>query len=555
MSSIEYVGHIIDQHGIHFAQEKLDEVLNFAMPVRIKDLQRFIGMVNYFGDHIQHLATELRMLREMEQEFRQHKVLQWTQERKIQFERIKSIVKALPQLYFLNDHDPVRVYTDASEYAVGGYVCQVVDGKEKPIGFMSKTLKRAERRWTTTERECYAIYMTLRKFEYLIRDIPFKLYTDHENLKYLNVPPSNKVLRWKLAIQEYNFKLNYIKGENNVVADGFSRLTEEIPSTDIFLPETAEVNNQSKKGDVSNMYSEVVGNAQSPSPSLVRSSRFRKSRKRRQDIMVGDPENGPDISVIDTRLMVPNISSSPSEDFVNVAETSSLNVVMAINTVDGTPVRKKRNCNKRSRKLKKPNDQENPNPILINLADSDNQETDNNSLEIVETNLEIQPESDNSNGNPEPSPICKTDEQQFKWFTSVHNAWLGHRGLSATLEMLNERGCVWTGMRTDVADMIMKCPTCQKLSVRKLEYQTHPFITSTYRPHECINVDTLVLNQVDKHGNTAVIVVIDTFTRWIELYPIPDYTEQQVAALKLLEHFGRYGPPKMILTDRSPICK
>ena len=52
MSSIEYVGHIIDQNGIHFGQDKLDEVLNFAMPIRIKDLQRFIGMVNYFGDHI-----------------------------------------------------------------------------------------------------------------------------------------------------------------------------------------------------------------------------------------------------------------------------------------------------------------------------------------------------------------------------------------------------------------------------------------------------------------------------------------------------------------------
>ena len=84
--------------------------------------------------------------------------------------------------------------------------------------------------------------------------------TDHENLLYLNVPPSNKVLRWKLAIQEYNFKLNYIKGENDVVADDFSRLTEDIPSTEILTPEIAEVNNQSKKGGLNNMYSDIVGN-------------------------------------------------------------------------------------------------------------------------------------------------------------------------------------------------------------------------------------------------------------------------------------------------------
>ncbi len=94
---------------------------------------------------------------------------------------------------------------------------------------MSKTRNRQQRRWTTTERERYAIYMTLKKYEYLVRDIPFELYTDHESLVYLNNPPSNKVMRWKLAIQEYNCTIDYIKGELNIVADGLSRLTEELP--------------------------------------------------------------------------------------------------------------------------------------------------------------------------------------------------------------------------------------------------------------------------------------------------------------------------------------
>ncbi len=97
---------------------------------------------------------------------------------------------------------------------------------------------------------------------------------------------------------------------------------------------------------------------------------------------------------------------------------------------------------------------------------------------------------------------------------------------------------------------ISTCPTCQKLDVRRIDIQTHPYTTSTYQPHECLNIDTLVLNQPDKHGNIAIIVVIDTFTRWLELYPIPDYTAE-IAAMKLLEHFGRYGAPKTILTDRG----
>ena len=59
---------------------------------------------------------------------------------------------------------------------------------------------KCERRWTAIEKECYDLHMTLKKFEYLLRDVPFTLYTDHANLVYLNVPPSNKVLRWKMAM-------------------------------------------------------------------------------------------------------------------------------------------------------------------------------------------------------------------------------------------------------------------------------------------------------------------------------------------------------------------
>jgi len=68
LSSIEYLGHIIDQTGIHFSREKIDKVLQFETSVVVKDLMGFMGLVNYFGDHIPHLADELRLLREMEKE-------------------------------------------------------------------------------------------------------------------------------------------------------------------------------------------------------------------------------------------------------------------------------------------------------------------------------------------------------------------------------------------------------------------------------------------------------------------------------------------------------
>ena len=67
-SAIEYLGQIIDEKGLRFSKEKLDSVLNFATPVVIKDLQKFIGLVNWFRDHIPNLSEEMKLLREMEDE-------------------------------------------------------------------------------------------------------------------------------------------------------------------------------------------------------------------------------------------------------------------------------------------------------------------------------------------------------------------------------------------------------------------------------------------------------------------------------------------------------
>ena len=156
-SAIEYLGQIIDEHGLRFSKEKLDSVLNFTTPVVIKDLQKFIGLVNWFRDHIPNLSEEMKLLREMEEEAKKSRKLRWTDERSAQFENLKQIFNDLQSLYFLVEGGTVKVYTDASDYAIGGYVCQIVNGREQPVGFMSKTLTHDQRKWTTTERECYAI--------------------------------------------------------------------------------------------------------------------------------------------------------------------------------------------------------------------------------------------------------------------------------------------------------------------------------------------------------------------------------------------------------------
>ena len=92
-----------------------------------------------------------------------------------------------PALFFVSEHAPIVVMTDASDYGIGAYIYQLVDKKEQPIVFMSKLLHRAELKCSTVEKEAFAIFATLKKHNHLLRDNKFLLRTDHKNLTYISV--------------------------------------------------------------------------------------------------------------------------------------------------------------------------------------------------------------------------------------------------------------------------------------------------------------------------------------------------------------------------------
>ncbi len=116
------------------------------------------------------------------------------------------------------------LHTDASTYGIGGYLFQLIEGIRHAIMFISRQLTACERKWAVIEKEAFAIFFSFQKAEHLIRDRPFILRTDARNLTFLNTDHREKVKRWKLAIQGFDFKVEHIRGVDNIEADAFSRL-------------------------------------------------------------------------------------------------------------------------------------------------------------------------------------------------------------------------------------------------------------------------------------------------------------------------------------------
>jgi hypothetical protein len=130
-------------------------------------------------------------------------------------------------LYFFDydvENNPVTLETDASDYGIGGVLWQTVGGEKRCVAIYSKSLDATQFNWSTIEKEGYAIFYAFNKWEYMLRDIHFLIKTDHKNLTFVNRDNSQKVLRWKLAMQQFDFRVEHIAGKHNIVPDGLSRL-------------------------------------------------------------------------------------------------------------------------------------------------------------------------------------------------------------------------------------------------------------------------------------------------------------------------------------------
>ena len=388
MTEVVYVGHTLNEQGIHFTRSKLDSVKNFPRPATEKQLRSFLGLANWFRDHIDDHSNKARPLQLMLQAYKQRRKLIWTAAADEAFERIKHDIDGCPMLFFLDDVSPIYLYTDASNYGIGAYLFQLVDGIRKPIGFISQSFCDRMLNWDTPQKEGYAIYYALQKWEYLLRDRQFYIKTDHANLTRLknDYGSNKKVQRWLLCFQSFDFELEAIAGDTNIVADALSRLctnNEEVAMTRLNVLTTFEV-----------------------------PARF------------------------------------------------------------------------------------------------------------------------------------------WKLIGTVHNSIAGHGGVERTLTKLRASNQVWGHQREHIRQYIAVCPCCQKMNQLKHPIHAHPFTTSTYKVMERITMDVIESLQPDEEGNTCIHVIIDSFSRFIELIPSKDNTAR-AAAKALLSHVGRYGAPHQIGSDNG----
>jgi hypothetical protein len=213
---LEYLGYWVTQQGITPLPKKIDALRRIEPPKNKKELRRFIGMVNFYRDMWIRRSEVLAPLTALTSKTA---VWRWTDVEENAFRTIIRIMGREVLLVYPDFEKPFEIHTDASDYQMGAVLHQ----EGKPIAFYSKKLNNQQKKYTTTEKELLAIVATLKEFENILLGHEIIIYTDHKNLTYKDFN-SNRVIRQRMALERFGVQLNYVRGEDNVVADALSRL-------------------------------------------------------------------------------------------------------------------------------------------------------------------------------------------------------------------------------------------------------------------------------------------------------------------------------------------
>ena len=178
-TSVEYLGHIIDEKGKHPSNSAIEAIKLLKKPENVQEVQAFLGKINYYGRFIQNLsekASPLYFLLKKSSKF------EWTNDCQVAFEKLKTDVISATKLSHYNETKPLILATDASQRGIGAVLMQKQNDEERPIAHASKTQSSTQQRYSQIEREALSIIYGVKKFHQYLYGRKFTLITDHKPL-------------------------------------------------------------------------------------------------------------------------------------------------------------------------------------------------------------------------------------------------------------------------------------------------------------------------------------------------------------------------------------
>ena len=261
---VNYLGQIVSAEGYRLDPGKTEAVraLKDSEPKTIGELRKLLGLLGYYRRYIKDFARIARPLFDLLQappdvnsnssnvknSVPSSQPIQWQSQHQNALSELLDCLISPPILGYPDYSQPFELHTDASLQGLGAVLYQIQEGKMRVIGYGSRSLSPAERRYHAGKLEFLALkWAVCEHFRDILYYAPnFTIYTDNNSLTYiLSTAKLNATgHRWVSELADFTFDIKYRPGRNNQDIDALSRMpvdlanyremcTEEVPSENI----------------------------------------------------------------------------------------------------------------------------------------------------------------------------------------------------------------------------------------------------------------------------------------------------------------------------------
>jgi hypothetical protein len=230
VQQLDFLGHRVTAGGFTPLLSAVDAIMDFPLPSTVKQLQGFLGVINFYRKFVPAAARLLRPLTEsLKGSPRPTAVVEWSQPMLQAVEDAKRALSKATLLAHPAAGAELGIAVDASAEHVGAALQQRASPAAawQPLGFFSKKLEPAQVKYSAFDRELLACYLGIRHFRFMLEGRAFTVYTDHKPLTQAlartSEPWTARQSRQLSYVAEFTADIRHVPGVDNIVADTLSR--------------------------------------------------------------------------------------------------------------------------------------------------------------------------------------------------------------------------------------------------------------------------------------------------------------------------------------------
>ncbi|CAK1602576.1 unnamed protein product [Parnassius mnemosyne] len=226
---ISFLGYSISASGTKPLDSKIEAIKKFPLPTDVRQLRRFLGMINFYRRFLPRMAEKQAPLNNLLKGVLKNKQpIILSGESLKAFEACKESLSDAALLAHPDCQAKLALVTDASDKAIGAVLQQLKDDEWQPLAFFSRKLSTSQKKYSPYDRELLAIYEAIKYFRHMLEARNFIVYTDHKPISFAfherkrNCSP--RQYRHLDYISQFTTDIRHISGKDNVVADTLSRV-------------------------------------------------------------------------------------------------------------------------------------------------------------------------------------------------------------------------------------------------------------------------------------------------------------------------------------------